>query len=71
MCREGCSVLPRTGEGTRLSSRCWMPLWIADYLAVAGHLRALESGAYLHLIMHYWQRGGLPDTTGNWPRSPR
>lgn len=38
-----------------------MPLYIADYLAKTTHLRAAESGAYLHLIMHYWQHKGLPD----------
>ena len=41
--------------------RPWMPIYIADYLRDTTHLGALESGAYLHLIMDYWQNGGLPD----------
>lgn len=40
--------------------RPWMPLYIADYLKKTTHLGALESGAYLHLIMDYWQNDGLP-----------
>ncbi|MFC2248766.1 DUF1376 domain-containing protein [Labrys portucalensis] len=38
-----------------------MPLYVADYLSATSHLNAAESGAYLHLIMHYWQKGKLPN----------
>lgn len=40
--------------------RPWIPIYIADYLKDTTHLGALESGAYLHLIMDYWQNAGLP-----------
>jgi uncharacterized protein YdaU (DUF1376 family) len=33
---------------------------VADYLKKTTHLGALESGAYLHLIMDYWANGKLP-----------
>jgi uncharacterized protein YdaU (DUF1376 family) len=41
--------------------RIWMPLYIGTYLKKTTHLRALESGAYLHLIMAYWLDGRLPN----------
>jgi uncharacterized protein YdaU (DUF1376 family) len=43
------------------SKRFWMPLYIGTYLKNTTHLRALESGAYLHLIMAYWLDGRLPN----------
>lgn len=38
-----------------------MPFYPADFLADTMHLSAAEVGAYMLLIMHYWQRGGLPN----------
>lgn len=38
----------------------YMPLYVADYLSATQHLDAAYSGAYLHLLMHFWQKGFLP-----------
>lgn len=36
-------------------------LWPSDFLGNTAHLDAIELGAYLLLIQHYWQTGGLVD----------
>lgn len=38
-----------------------MPLHLGDYHRDTGHLRALEHGAYMLLMFHYWSTGALPD----------
>jgi uncharacterized protein YdaU (DUF1376 family) len=39
-----------------------MPIHIGDYQRDTGHLRAVEHGAYLLLMFHYWSTGGLPES---------
>ena len=42
-------------------SRHWMPMYWADFKSDTEHLGALETGAYMMLIGHYWMTGSLPD----------
>jgi len=35
----------------------YMQLYVADYLADTLYLDVIESGAYIHLLMNYWQTG--------------
>lgn len=50
----------------------FMPLYVSEYLADTPHLSALEHGAYLMLIMAYWQKGeALPNDDRKLARAAR
>jgi uncharacterized protein YdaU (DUF1376 family) len=41
-------------------SAAWFPFYVGDFVRDTMHLSAEETGAYVLLICHYWERGGLP-----------
>lgn len=51
--------------------REWMPFFVGDYLADTQHLSPAQHGAYMLLIFHYWQTGGLPDEDAQLARIAR
>lgn len=42
-------------------SPTWMPFYVGDYARATLNLTTQEHGAYLLLILHYWDNGGIPD----------
>lgn len=43
-----------------MTAPAWMPFHVGVYLGDTGHLSTLAHGAYILLILHYWQNDGLP-----------
>ena len=48
-----------------MTSLPYMQFYVSDYLADTAHLNAAQNGAYMLLLMNYWQRGKPLDNAGD------